>query len=163
MPWRSPKPSREQRRSEMTVAKRNPSAGKGLWLEAYDELRGRNDDLVSAFEKILASSSASEALTPSSKDKEQHVPTEAQLNDLVNDKLSYMNERQWRISLGNKSIEVRTQVDRILKIVTVAKDFGSSLASLDPIHAGLPWAGVCLLLRVCSPQKVLVGILTIAI
>lgn len=48
--------------------------------------------------------------------------------------------------MGSHSIEVREQVDRIIKIVTVAKDFVSSVASLDPIHAGLPWAGVCMLL-----------------
>ena len=45
-------------------------------------------------------------------------------------------------------MEVREQVDRIVKLVLVAKDFASAAASLDPIHAGLPWAGVCMLLPV---------------
>ena len=47
-----------------------------------------------------------------------------------------------------KAVEVREQVDRIVKVVLVAKDFISSAASIDPIHAGLPWAGVCMLLPV---------------
>ncbi|KAH0537439.1 hypothetical protein FGG08_005747 [Glutinoglossum americanum] len=57
-----------------------------------------------------------------------------------------MNKEQWRFSVGGTSVEVREQVDRIVKIVLVAKDSISSVASLGPIHAGLPWAGVCTLL-----------------
>ncbi|KAL8812788.1 MAG: hypothetical protein Q9200_000755 [Gallowayella weberi] len=48
--------------------------------------------------------------------------------------------------MGEHSTEIRQQIDRIIKIVTVAKDFVSSVASMDPIHAGLPWAGICVLL-----------------
>jgi len=57
------------------------------------------------------------------------------------------------VSLGKKSIELREQIDRVLQIVIVAKDLGSSLASMDPIHAGIPWAGVCVLLPVRPPSK----------
>ena len=59
-----------------------------------------------------------------------------------------MNSHQWRINLGDKSIKIREQADRIIKVVLVVKDLISSAASLDPIHAGLPLAGVCMLLPV---------------
>ena len=78
---------------------------------------------------------------------------EKQMSALVNKKLAFMNEKQWRIKVCGRSVEVREQVDRIVKIVLVAKDFVSSVASMDPIHAGLPWAGVCLLLPVSDLSR----------
>ena len=77
-------------------------------------------------------------------------PTQAKMSKLIESKLAAMQDRQWKISLGKKSIEIRAQVDRILKIIVVAKDLGSSLASMDPIHAGIPWAGICVILPVGS-------------
>ncbi|KAJ5711409.1 hypothetical protein N7488_005565 [Penicillium malachiteum] len=65
---------------------------------------------------------------------------------LVDKKIAQMNDRKWRLSIGKADIEVREKVDQIVKIIMVAKDFISSAASIDPVHAGLPWAGICVLL-----------------
>jgi hypothetical protein len=73
---------------------------------------------------------------------------EKQMSALVEKKLAIMNDKQWRIKVCGRSVEVREQVDKIVKIVLVAKDFISTAASLDPVHVGLPWAGVCILLPV---------------
>ncbi len=83
---------------------------------------------------------------------------EKQMSALVDEKLAAMNERQWRVRVCGRSVKVREQVDRIVKVVLVAKDFVSSAASMDPIHAGLPWAGVCMLLPV-SDLKLLRSVL----
>ena len=110
---------------------------------------------MKAYEAVLvmdleeASSSDPEPLTC--------MPTEKQMLALVTKQLAAMNSRQWRISLGRKSIEIRHEVDRILKIVTVAKEFGTSLASIDPVHAGIPWAGVCVLLPVIQCERLFSG------
>ena len=77
---------------------------------------------------------------------------EEQMSAFVAKKLDAMNKAQWRFNVGAMSVEVREQVDRIVKVVLVAKDFISSVASLDPIHAGLAWAGVCMLLPVSDPE-----------
>lgn len=77
------------------------------------------------------------------------VERQKQMSELITKKLATMDQRQWRIKLSDdKSIVVREQIDQIVKIVLLVKDFGSSLASMDPLHAGLPWAGVCMLLPV---------------
>jgi hypothetical protein len=81
-------------------------------------------------------------------DHEDTSKREKRVSALVDKKLAAMNKEQWRFKIGDKSVEVREQVDRIVKVVLVAKDFISSVASIDPIHAGLPWAGVCMLLPV---------------
>ena len=67
---------------------------------------------------------------------------------LVAKKLEIMNTNRWRLHAGDKSIEIREQIDRIVKVVLVAKDFVSAAASVDPVHVALPWAGVCFLLSV---------------
>ena len=73
---------------------------------------------------------------------------EKQMSALVDKKLEAMNKKQWRVRMCSRSVQIREQVDRIVKVVLVAKDFISSAASMDPLHAGLPWAGVCMLLPV---------------
>ena len=70
------------------------------------------------------------------------------MSAIVNKKLEAMTEKQWRVKVCGRSVEIRQKIDRILKVVLVAKDFISAAASIDPIHVGLPWAGVCTLLPV---------------
>jgi hypothetical protein len=106
-------------------------------------------DLVNAFERILMSEPEIEPeIEPTSLRNGYTAKREQQMSALVDKKLAAMNERQWRVRACGRSVEVREQVDRVVKVVLVAKDFISSVAIIDPIHAGLPWAGVCVLLPV---------------
>lgn len=73
---------------------------------------------------------------------------EKQMSALVDEKLAAMNDKRWRIKMCGRSVEIREQVDRVVKVVLVAKDFITPFANLDPVHAGLSWAGVCMLLQV---------------
>ena len=83
----------------------------------------------------------------SSLGQDNNVERQKQMSALVTKKLTVMEQKQWRIkTLSGKPIIVREQIDRIVKIVLVAKDFGSSLANMDPIHAGLECA--CCFLQV---------------
>ena len=106
----------------------------------------KNKDLVEAFENILISDHETNA----SWNLEDGDPLkrEKQMSALVNEKLATMNEKGWLFKTCGLSVELREQVDRIVKVIFVAKDFITPLANLDPIHAGLPWAGVCILLQV---------------
>jgi N-terminal domain of NWD NACHT-NTPase len=117
-----------------------------LWDRAYQELRDKKGDLVDAFENLLMSEPEIESTA--SLDNADASKREKQMSALVDKKLAIMNKEQWRFKVGGKSVEVREQVDRIVKVVLVAKDFISSAAIIDLIHAGLPWAGVCMLLDV---------------
>jgi hypothetical protein len=72
------------------------------------------------------------------------------MSQLVSEKLEIMNRKQWRFEVGGKSVEVREQVDRVVKVVLVARDLLNATASLDPVHAGLPLGGVCVLLSVSA-------------
>ncbi|KAL9119276.1 MAG: hypothetical protein Q9187_004168 [Circinaria calcarea] len=57
-------------------------------------------------------------------------------------------EKQWTYTWRGKERKVRDQWNVILNGVKAFQSLGDTLAAFDPIHAGLPWAGVKLLLRV---------------
>ena len=69
------------------------------------------------------------------------------MSALVRKKLNKMDEAQWRVKFGDKEIVVQDQFDRLVKAILFGKEFISSAVSADP-HAGLAWAGVCVLLPV---------------
>jgi len=72
---------------------------------------------------------------------------EKQLSELIVKRLQIVEDARWKFEIGNQTIEVKAQVDRIVKTVIFAKDFVSSAVSSDP-HAALAWAGVCVLMPV---------------
>ncbi len=72
---------------------------------------------------------------------------ERQLSELIAKRLKIIEEARWKFDVGNQTIEVKAQADRIVKTVVFAKDFVSSAVSSDP-HAALAWAGVCVLMPV---------------
>ncbi|KAJ5738870.1 hypothetical protein N7493_002025 [Penicillium malachiteum] len=118
------------------------TADESLWEQAYEKLRRDEPDLVTSFERVVASEDESNStnIHASTQDRQQRMAA------LVDKKIAQMNDRKWRLSIGKADIEVREKVDQIVKIIMVAKDFISSAASIDPVHAGLPWAGICVLL-----------------
>ncbi|KAK4691497.1 hypothetical protein P7C71_g5516, partial [Lecanoromycetidae sp. Uapishka_2] len=66
--------------------------------------------------------------------------------DLSN-KIAAITDRQWRIKWGARvNIPMRGLLEGVVKALEKFKDVGSAAASLDPVHAGLPLAAVCVLL-----------------
>ena len=66
-----------------------------------------------------------------------------------------MLRKQWRIGLAGKEIVVRDQLEKLLKAVKIFKDLASVAAGLDPTHAAIPWAGVCLIMQVIGCSLIL--------
>lgn len=58
-------------------------------------------------------------------------------------------EKAGVLTVRGHKIKVRGVADNIVKFLDKFKDVGDLLASLDPAHAGIPWAAVKLLLAVC--------------
>lgn len=128
------------------MEKTKAKEAKSRWDKAYDSLRREKEDLVNDFEKILLSEP--ELGRSAILDSTEPDAREKTMRSFVSKKLAVMNDKKWRLNVAGSSLEIREQVDRLLKTILVAKDFISSVASMDPIHAGLPWAGVCMLLSV---------------
>jgi len=133
-------------RGSKQIAQEKAKSSKSLWDRAYDKLRTEKRELVEAFEKILISEL--EIDPTRSLDDGDASGREKQMSALVNKKLETMNGKQWRVKVCGRSVEIRQKVDRIVKVVLVGKGFISAAESINPIHMGLPWAGVCMLLTV---------------
>jgi len=56
--------------------------------------------------------------------------------------------KRWKFNVGERTVVLRDQLDKIVKAVTLFKDVGAAAGSIDPLHAGLPWAGFCVLMQV---------------
>lgn len=66
----------------------------------------------------------------------------------IKDKHDQTKEEQWSVKLAGRDIVIREKLNKIFKAVQTFKELGASLTSLDPIHAGLPWAGVCVIMQI---------------
>jgi len=131
--------------SPLQMVQQSISSEISLWDRAYERFAGKNTDLDGASREILSTESASAPALLTSKN---YADKEKQLSALVRRQVERMESTEWKIRLGSKSIKVRTQVERILKILSAIKDVGRQAASLDPVHAGLPVAGLYLILSV---------------
>ncbi len=129
-----------QAQGTTTIATIDATLRPDLWQLAYNKFSEEEPNLVQKYERMLL------------KDPESlgNKDLQTKISSILSRKLNQMASRQWSIKWKGKPRQVRDQVDRIVKMVQIGKDFGSAAAGLDPIHAGLPWAGVCILLQVCS-------------
>ena len=61
-----------------------------------------------------------------------------------------LEQKRLKVTLAGKEIVLQEQLNKIYKAVQVFKELGSTVAGLDPVHAGLPWAGVCFIVQIIS-------------
>ena len=62
--------------------------------------------------------------------------------------------KRWKISIGSREVVLRDHFDRLVKAITFIKDISNAIGNVDPVHAGLPLAGFCVLLSVSSTASV---------
>jgi len=103
-----------------------------LWKEAFDKLS--DDD-----KKCLPFT-----------DDDRHNYLERVLETTVESR-DVCREKGLKFKFGEKTFVVRDLADKILSWVEKFKEVGDIAVQCDPIHAGLPWAGIRLLLQACLP------------
>ena len=108
-----------------------------LWRRAYEGLLADDHRLVDVYKLLLQ-----KELGVTSNDSS----IQQRASMIITFKLNQIQKKQWRLQWGHKSIKIRSQVDRVVKLVEAFKNVGNVASNAAPIHAGLPWAGVCLLL-----------------
>ena len=118
-----------------------------LWDRAYESLREDKDSrkLLDAYEKILLSDLNDDHSFPAVAGGAETSKRKSAMSALVEKKVKAVEDARWKFQLGERAVEMKTQVDRIVKAILFAKDFVSSAVSAEP-HAALAWAGVCMLL-----------------
>ncbi|TVY34358.1 Vegetative incompatibility protein HET-E-1 [Lachnellula subtilissima] len=112
-----------------------------LWEKAYTQLSQdkKHKDLLTKYEAILEESSPAPSPKPG-----DSFPKKMQA--AVQRQVDVMKRKQWTIQWDQKSIVVREQTERIVKFIQTFSKLGTAIAQIDPVHAGIPWAGVCAIL-----------------
>lgn len=111
-----------------------------LWDRAYARLRDQKPEVVKEYERILASTA----------DVRKDLPLNETMRKVVDNRLGVMTSRQWKIRIPFRKDQmlVTEVVDKVVGLVLKFKDIGNTVASLDPVHAGIPFAAICFILPV---------------
>lgn len=131
----------DQSRSSDVVVAGGGKLSRDLWMNAYEALKSRNPDLVTAYERHLASAdlgptvSAFPSLSPEL------------IEAIVKPKLENREANRLVLHLGKAPINVREQGEKIIKFILWSKDVISPAVSAQP-YAALAWSGVSILLPV---------------
>ena len=129
------------------VAVEDGKQSRNLWMHAYEALKLRDPDLVTAYERHLTSADSSHTVSafPSLNPKLIEAIIKVKLEDREANRLV--------VNLGRQPIKVREHDEKILKFILWSNDFISAAVSIQP-YAALAWSGVSILLPVsCAMTK----------
>ena len=131
-------PSTQHGYNKDVIAIGDAKDSKDLWLQAYEALELREPDLVAAYKRWLAptiTNSADPSLSPEL------------IETIIKSSLLDRESDQWVVSLGEKSVKVREQGEKVIKFILWSNDIVSQALSAQP-YAALAWSGVSILLPV---------------
>ena len=57
-------------------------------------------------------------------------------------------EKRWTFTFTGRTVVVKEQADKVVGWLNRFTAVGDIVANVDPVHVGLPWAGIRLLLEV---------------
>lgn len=112
-----------------------------LWEHAYDILKLRDPELVTAYERYLVSAEDSTSTTSPSSLSPEHIEA------IVKSKTKDRGAKQLLIRIGGESIKVREQCDKIFKFILWSSKFISPALNAQP-YAALAFSGVSILFSV---------------
>ncbi|OAR05768.1 hypothetical protein LLEC1_02434 [Akanthomyces lecanii] len=72
------------------------------------------------------------------------------LHEVVRQKQRLAEEKAWKFEFGGRRIVLRDVVEKIVGWINVFKGLGDIASSADPIHAGIPWAVIKVVLQVAT-------------
>jgi hypothetical protein len=61
--------------------------------------------------------------------------------------------RRWCWSYQGQQVYLDDQANKVLQLLDRLESAGDVVAGVDPIHVGLPWAGIRVILRVCICRR----------
>ena len=109
-----------------------------LWTKAYNELLAEDQQDL-------------RRVGNTDGDKPEKLETLRQLLGYAMGAKGETIARQWKLRWGGKEINVREKVEKLAGWITKFKEVMDIAVQCDPVHAGLPWAGVRFILIACSP------------
>ncbi|RFU29639.1 hypothetical protein B7463_g6719, partial [Scytalidium lignicola] len=128
----------EDQAAQSTTTPSRPTP-KNIWLEAVDQLSEdektiirqhvpqiQDDDAGSLFEDLVAAGRLQQTKHQS---------------------------KNWKLSLGGREVNLRDMASRIVGLLEKVKAVGDIAVNVDPLHAGIPWAAIRLILKVVISDR----------
>jgi hypothetical protein len=69
------------------------------------------------------------------------------------DKKELCISKRWTLKIGSRTISPREKAEKVVELLDKFKRIGDIASGADPVHFGLPWAGVSFLLQVAVNGK----------
>lgn len=91
----------------------------------------------------------------------EHTLISSDIDSALNQALAAAKEKQrgcyekrWTFTFAGRAVTLKDEADKVVRWLNRFKAVGDVAVNVDPVHAGLPWAGIRLLLevRAISPK-----------
>ena len=107
------------------------------WERATQQLEEKEPSVFAALQELRKQSSCT------SKD----IPHE--IMEIIEQHRNTMENKQWALpfKVRGREVKIRKQLDSVWKVLQIFNAVGNTLASVDPVHAGIPWAGVSFIVQ----------------
>lgn len=126
--------------------------GMSLWQRGYNLAKSKKAHvaLFEKYENVVVNRAATAGLLKVENELHQRTPDpQTRIQEVIQRSQDTIESRQWKVSCGRlTNIKIRDQLQRVAKFLQIVKDIGAAAASLDPLHAGVAWAGVSVILSV---------------
>lgn len=120
-----------------------------FWFTNFDDFRSPLPPWEAALAKLSLEDQL--AMNISSLSGLNKLDTLNQVLVATKEKRDICLEKQWKFTWKGETIILRDVADKLLVWVDKFKAIGNVIASYDPTHAALPWAGFRFLLQVLKP------------
>ena len=107
------------------------------WERAAEQLEDKEPSVFAALLELRKESSCP------SKD----MPSE--ISQIIEQHINTMENKQWSLpfKVRGREVKIRKQLDNVWKVLQIFNNVGYTLASVDPVHVGIPWAGVSFIVQ----------------
>ncbi|KAJ5857483.1 hypothetical protein N7455_008377 [Penicillium solitum] len=109
-----------------------------LWAEAHSRLSNKEQEVIA---RSLTADRSDTDLIP-----------EILLRD-VRAKREICDKKRWTFRCGDHTVQLRDTVDKVLDWLDKFKAAGDIASNVDPLHAGVPWAGIRFLIQVVQSER----------
>ncbi|KAJ9359811.1 hypothetical protein DTO280E4_4489 [Paecilomyces variotii] len=128
-----------------------PEASKDdLWMKALRILSARDKGNGDVLKKILSETSRFDGFTDI-------------LIREVRAKRDICKRKKWTFEFNGRTISLGEQAEKVIQWLDKIKAVGDVTVNVDPIHAGLPWAGIRMLLIAVTSESHMMGTLLVGL
>ena len=77
----------------------------------------------------------------------KNMPRE--ITKIIEQHKNTMENKQWSLpfKVRGREVKIRKQLESVWRVLQIFSAVGYTLASVDPVHAGIPWAGVSFIVQ----------------